>query len=316
MKVRVYFLFLVGSLASFPSFAQTSTEILQAQAAKGDAQAELDLGRAYHLGKGVPQDFAKAVEFYRQAAAQGNAKAMYNLGYIYQHGQGVPPDGAAAAQWFQKAADLGLPAAQLELGLFYFFGDEGLEKDYASAAKWLTLAARLENPPAQRGPASNALGYLYEHGWGVPLDGKQAISLYSKAAEMGNAKAQSNLGRVYYEGILLKRDPLQSYTWLKLAAFQGDPMATHLLSECLANEEFTAAEMAEGDRRAVDFQAKHHHAAIPPTWSLPAASISPESVTPAPAITPSIDSSSTNTSASLKSAISIAPSASTSSSGN
>ncbi len=36
---------------------------LEARVAKGDPEAELDLGRAYHVGnQGVPKDFAKAAD--------------------------------------------------------------------------------------------------------------------------------------------------------------------------------------------------------------------------------------------------------------
>jgi TPR repeat protein len=259
MKVRIYFLLLIGYFTPLSSFADPiSLAILQAQAAKGDAQAELDLGRAYHLGKGVPQDFVKAAELYQEAAAQGNAKAMYNLGYIYQHGQGVTKDGVMAGQWFQKAANLGLASGQLEIGLSYFFGDDGFKQDYSSASKWLTQAAQQPDASAACASAANALGSLYEHGQGVPLDGKQAIFWYTTGAEMGNAKAQFNLGCVYNAGIHVGRDRVRSYKWLKLSALQGEPLATHLLTEFFAGKEFTAQEMADGDREVRKYQEAHH----------------------------------------------------------
>ena len=230
---------------------------LQARAAKGDAEAELDLGRDYHLGKGVPQNIGKAVVFYRQAADQGNAKAMYNLGYIYFHGQGRAQDIPTAFQWFEKAADKGLPAAQLKLGLLYYFGDEGVKQNYTLANKWLTLAARQPNAPAQNAPAADALGAMYEGGLGVTPDKKQTFYWYSKAAELGNTRAESNLGRIYMEGQLVKKDPAQSYMWLKMAALRGDLMATHLLPDYLANKMYNAAQIAEGDRKIKEYQAQH-----------------------------------------------------------
>ncbi len=88
-------------------------------------------------------------------------------------------------------------------------------------------------PPEQVAPAANTLGNMYEQGAGIPMDGKQAASWYTKSAELGYAKAQANLGRVYYEGLLVKKDLVQCYMWLKLSSLQGDTMALHLLGQYL-----------------------------------------------------------------------------------
>jgi TPR repeat protein len=257
MKAHVCFIFLAAFGISFGRADQPDLSTVRAQAAQGNVLAEYKLGRAYHLGQGVPQDYTKAAELYRKAAAQGDAKSMYNLGYIYLHGQGVPKDSLAAAGWFQKAADSGLAAGQLQLGLFYYFGDMGIKKDYAVATRWLTLAARQENSPAQSAPAANALGAIYESQSNVPNADAQAVFWYKKGAEMGNAKAQSNLGRIYLEGTLTPRDNVEGYMWLKLASIQGEQMATHLLPEYLGSKAFNAAQIAEGNRRVLEFESKH-----------------------------------------------------------
>jgi TPR repeat protein len=252
-------LLLVSVLGFLPLFGQPSDLAgLEAKAAKGDTEAELELSRLYYKGTGVPRDFGKAAALLVQAAAQGNGEAMYGLGYLFHHGQGVPKDDASAQQWYQKAADKGVPAAELELGLDYFHGENGLSRDYVAAAKWLELAADPRHAPAQRGPADNALGNMYEYGEGVPSDGHEAVAWYTTGAELGDAKARFNLGRIDDEGILVKRDPAQSYMWLKLAAFQGEPLATHLISEYLAAKHFSADQIAEGDKRAAAYQRAHH----------------------------------------------------------
>ncbi len=66
----------------------------------------------YHHGRGVPQDYAEAMMWYRLAADQGNASAQYNLALMYHHGQGVPQDYAEAARWYRRAADEGHAGAQ------------------------------------------------------------------------------------------------------------------------------------------------------------------------------------------------------------
>jgi hypothetical protein len=61
----------------------------------------------YGNGKGVPQDYAEAVKWYKLAAAQGNAYAQYNLGAMYELGQGVPMDDVRAHMWLNLAAAKG-----------------------------------------------------------------------------------------------------------------------------------------------------------------------------------------------------------------
>jgi TPR repeat protein len=263
MKTPVCTLSLVALLGLLPAFAEPiNLPDLQVRAAKDDPEAELDLARAYHLGKGVPVDYAKAADLYRKSAEQGNAKAMYNLGYMQHHGQGMPEDDVKAEGWFQKAADKALPAAQLEVGLAYLHGDNGRKQDLNKAAQFLLLAAQPGSPPSVVGPAANALAYLFETGGGVAQDSKQAIFWYTHAAENGSAMAKGNLGRVYSEGTIVKKDPVQSYMWLKLATYAGDPDATHMLSDYLAANVFTPEQKTEGDRLAADFQREHHQAAL------------------------------------------------------
>jgi TPR repeat protein len=264
MKVLFYTLVLV-SLSAFHSAFGLAVIVadLQARVAKGDAEAELELGRAYHQGgHGVPIDFAKALDLYRKAAAQGNAKAMYNLGYMYHHGQGVVQDDATAEPWFQKAADKGLPAAEFQMGYAYFNGTEGCKQDYKQALKYLTLAAQSSDKAGQSARAAGMLGFIYEQGLGTPLNNQQAVFWYTLGAEGGDAKAQSNLGRIYLNGVMAKKDLVQAYKWIKLAAVQGEPLATHLYGEYVAAKAFTPEEMAEGDKQVNDFRLHHHQSAV------------------------------------------------------
>ena len=57
----------------------------------------------YHEAKGVSQDFAEAIDWYRQSAEQGFAQAQYNLGYMYYKGEGVSQDYIAAHTFFDLA---------------------------------------------------------------------------------------------------------------------------------------------------------------------------------------------------------------------
>jgi len=48
----------------------------------------------------------------RADAEKGDAQAQYNLGVSYANGQGVPKDKAQAKQWYRKAAEQGFEQAQ------------------------------------------------------------------------------------------------------------------------------------------------------------------------------------------------------------
>jgi len=81
------------------NFAQAQ-EILRPLAAKGDVDAQYNLGMMYDYGKGVTQDYKEAVKWYLLAAEQGSASAQYNLGVMYDNGEGVIQDYVRANMWF------------------------------------------------------------------------------------------------------------------------------------------------------------------------------------------------------------------------
>ena len=109
-------------------------------AQQGDAIAQYNLGLMYFAGQGLPQDDAKAAQWFRSAAEQGDAPAQYNLALIYQSGRGVTRDLAEAVKWYRKAAEQGYVYAQSSLGFMYGNG-EGVPPDFVQAYLWLSLAA-------------------------------------------------------------------------------------------------------------------------------------------------------------------------------
>ena len=77
---------------------------LRVKANAGDADAQHNLGYAYDIGQGVPQDYAQAAAWYRKAAEQGHADAQFNLGAAYGIGEGVPEDYVESHKWLNLAA--------------------------------------------------------------------------------------------------------------------------------------------------------------------------------------------------------------------
>ena len=126
----------VGCAAQTP---EPELDVLRALAEQGDAQVQFNLGLMYAAGRGVPQDDAEAVRWYRLAAEQGNADAQYNLGFMYELGRGVPQDDAEAVRWWRLAAEQGDAYAQRNLGIVYDRG-RGVPQDDAQAHMWFNLA--------------------------------------------------------------------------------------------------------------------------------------------------------------------------------
>ena len=81
-------------------------------------------------------------------------------------------------------------------------------------------AARDLSPLAARGNARalGLLGFMYEHGFGVPQAYEAAFDLYCQGAVQGNPFAQAMLGLLYDKGHGVHHDFIQAYKWLNLAA--------------------------------------------------------------------------------------------------
>ena len=78
--------------------------------------------------------------------------------------------------------------------------------------------------------AQSCLGNMYSGGLGVPEDDVEAVKWWRKAAEKGDAKAQSNLGEMYYEGSKgVPKDYVEAAKWYRKAAAQGDDDAQYSL---------------------------------------------------------------------------------------
>jgi S1-C subfamily serine protease len=82
---------------------------------QGDTNAQLNVGLMYDIGKGVPEDPARAVRWYQQSAERGHAAAQFNLGLMYASGRGIGQDAGQAQFWLAQAAGQGLQEARAML---------------------------------------------------------------------------------------------------------------------------------------------------------------------------------------------------------
>jgi hypothetical protein len=73
------------------------------------------------------------------------------------------------------------------------------------------------------------LGWMYDHGEGVPENNTEAMKWYRLAADQGLAAAQRNIGALYENGVEVPQDYAEAVKWFRLAADQGDANAQYNL---------------------------------------------------------------------------------------
>ncbi len=222
----------LSSAAAKPSAAPAPTSLPAAAATSGPAMTAKEMlqqGNRYYTGNGVPQDYTKAVEWYKKAAEAGNLTAQFNLAKCYSDGKGIERSYDKAAEWYTKAAEAGYADAQANLGLLYEKG-RGVNQDNAQAVSWYTKAAEQGVKEAQYN-----LGVCYENGKGVSQDYKKAAEWYTKAAEQGHASAQYNLGICCFFGRGVPQDYTKAAEWFAKAAEQGYASAQYNLGVCYKN---------------------------------------------------------------------------------
>jgi TPR repeat protein len=122
--------------------------------------------------------------------------------------------------------------------------------DPATAARRIGSMARRGNP---RGEA--LLGYMYEHGLGVPQSWPAAVDYYLLAAEHGDPTGQYLLGLMYDKGFGVSRDVVLAYKWLDLAAAhapRGNKEYFQRLRDAVASK-MTRAQLDLGQQLALEW---------------------------------------------------------------
>jgi uncharacterized protein len=121
--------------------------------------------------------------------------------------------------------------------------------DYVRAAQDLALLAERGNARA-----AGLLGFMYEHGFGVPQAYEVAFDLYCRAAVQGDPFAQAMLGLMYDKGHGAHQDFIQAYKWLDLAAARsrGRERDTYSRFRDAVASKMSRDEIAVGQRLASD----------------------------------------------------------------
>src|SRR6476661_484640 len=115
------------------------TETVIANAERGTAEDQYNLGLRYEKGMGVPQSYTEAARWYRLAAMQGYREGQYKLCEMSERGQGVPQDYQESLRWCGLAAEQGHGRAMFVIGRLYHTA-HGVPHDLVRAHMWYNLA--------------------------------------------------------------------------------------------------------------------------------------------------------------------------------
>ena len=179
-----------------------------------------------------------------EAAEHGDSKALYELGKNYEENG----DLSHAIDVWVKSAYGGYVSAQYKLCHVYM----------QQAQWWSMLVKGKENKLAQTGIVELATSIISNvQGQQLAVDNttkqeedaeayfqegmqyytreeyEQAVTLFKKAAMLGHASAQYQLGLCYYWGVGIQKDYTQATFVLRDASLQGDSRAQYLLGWCM-----------------------------------------------------------------------------------
>ena len=123
--------------------------------------------------------------------------------------------------------------------------------DFATALKeWKPLAGQGD------ADAQYNLGVMYERGYGVSQDDKEAVNWYRLSAEQGYANAQSNLANRYYYGEGVNKDIVYAHMWKNISASNGFEPAKEDLK--IIEKEMTSSHISEAQRLARECVKKNY----------------------------------------------------------
>jgi uncharacterized protein len=175
----------------------------------------------------------KALSALQYQAEQGQPAAQLQLGSMFARGDGVPRDDLKAFDYFNRIAEShvdeepGTPQARIAanafvaLGCYYLEGipNTRVRADPEEARNRFHYAATyFGDPDAQYHLARTMLD-----GVGGPRAPQQAVKWLGLAAGRGQHQAQAVLGRLLFEGAVVRRQAARGLMWLSLARDSATP---------------------------------------------------------------------------------------------
>eukprot|EP01040_Poterioochromonas_malhamensis_P005290 gene5290-5673_t len=164
-----------------PQYVEAALHLQRASDA-GVPQAHHCLAVMYEYGRGIAQDFKKAIALYERAVEQNQIESMYNLGLMYAYGRGASQDFHQARSYFEKAANFQHAPSTYYIGVFKTYG-YGCTVNYEQALRWFQRAVALGDDRIykQAWEAAEELKHLIEK---AHDENEQVIQSYHQKNEM------------------------------------------------------------------------------------------------------------------------------------
>ena len=231
--------------------------LYQSAAKNGHAQSAYRVAVCCEMGMeeggGTKRDPLRAMQWYKRAASMGDTPAMYKMGMILLKGLlGQQKNPREAMTWLKRAAeraDQENPHALHELGLLFESAtpqDNFIVKDERHAFQLFSQAAELGYKYSQF-----RLGQAHEYGMlGRPIDTRQSIAWYSKAASQGEHQSELALSGWYLTGAegILNQSDTEAYLWARKAAASGLAKAEYAMGYFTETGIGTSASLEEAKR--------------------------------------------------------------------
>lgn len=246
-------------------YAEKVFEEVKLCADNGDAKCMNAIGRFYHSGLVVEQDYLNALQWYNHAFSQGYLPALRNKALLYTKGKGIEKNVEKAIEmakalkynnpmlfnailgdihrldkqislsirYYKEAAELGDPTSEFHYGA-YLYNSKFCERDTKMGVKYLRSSAKKGVKAA-----NFAMARLYELGSeesGIKQSDALAIKNYKIAARKGSKKAQLKLAEVYKDGLLgVNKNAKESFKWYLILAEGGDTSVAFNVAYSYAN---------------------------------------------------------------------------------
>ena len=94
----------------------------------------------------------------------------------------------------------------------YKAGRNGKTQDYKKAFEYLEMSIQEEKTKDNLAD----MGWNYECGFGIEVDELKAHQMFLEAADLGDGFAQWMVGKNFYKGKIVERDPMKAIYYLTL----------------------------------------------------------------------------------------------------
>lgn len=230
-KLRMADLYLRGE--GVPIDPERAIAIYQTYSSEGMGSATARLGDLFRDGEHRPLDYSRAYQFYQLAWQQDFDRAELRMAKLTGLGLGVPQDINAAKIIYHRFALRGDAAGSF--GYAQMLELEAKGQPFPPAAvNWYKSAAAVKYRPAQLRYADVLL-----NGLGMNADITSGLNLLNDMNDEGVAKAATELGDLYREGLLVESNHRDSEKYYIRAVELGSAPANLRLAELYSsgNEE-------------------------------------------------------------------------------